>query len=137
MHGHAAKDDGRMLRRIIALLVSFADLAERAAGRSAPVRCFVLWILRWAEMVAEEFVFDAAGVPQPALEGTASAGNGPDDALRLAARFYALAAALCALLPLEGLFGRRHGRRGLAFGPVAQDCSRFSGGLKLKLNDTS
>ena len=137
MHVHAAMDDGRMLRRIIALLVSFAALAERAAGRSAPIRCFVLWILRRAEAVAEEFVFNAAGVPQPALERTASAGNGPDDALRLADRFYALAAALCALLPLDGLFDRRQGRRGLPFGPVAKGRDRFTGGSALKLNDTS
>ncbi|WP_367955312.1 hypothetical protein [Aquibium pacificus] len=136
MHVHAAMDDGRMLRRVIALLVSFAALAERAAGRSAPVRCFVLWILRRAEAVAEEFVFDAAGVPQPSLEGIASAGNDPDDALRLAARFYALATALCALLPLGG-FDWRSARRGLVFVPVPQGYDRLMGGYTLKLNDTS
>ena len=111
MDGQAGKGGERMLRRIIALLVSLAVLAERGADRSLPVRWLVLWILRRAETVVEDFLFDETGTP-PALEGLAPAGNGPDDALRLAARFRGLATALVALLPVECRLDRW---RGLAF----------------------
>ena len=119
MDVHAARGGERMLRRIIALLVASAVLAERAAERSLLVRWFVLWILRRAETVLEEYVFDETGMPPPAMEGFAPIGNGPDDALCLAARFKAFAAALCALLPLACLIGRRSARSCLAFGPIA------------------
>jgi hypothetical protein len=112
----------------MAMLVALAALAERAAARSYPVRCFVLWLLRRAEAVAEEFVFEATGTP--AIGGIAAVGNGPADAIRLAARFRALAAALGALLrpgqfcPCRNArvdaalrrFARRAGRLPLAFG---------------------
>ena len=137
MDGHAATGDERMLRRVIALLVSFAALAERAAARSAPVRWFVLLILRHAEAISENFVFEAAGMPSLALEGIAVVGNDPDDALRLAARFYALAAALCALLPIDGLFGGRDGRRGPASGRVGPGSGCPAGGWTRNANDTS
>jgi hypothetical protein len=114
-----------MLRRIIALLVSLAFLAERAAERSLPVRWLVLWILRRAETVVEDFVFDETGTPPPATQGFALAGNGREDALRLAARFRAFAAALCALLPLACPFGRRPALGGVAFGHVAPCCRRL------------
>jgi hypothetical protein len=55
------------LKRIVALLFSFAGLAERAAGRSYPVRCLVLWLLRRAEIIARDWI--AEGSPdamQPA-----------------------------------------------------------------------
>ena len=38
-----------VLKRMVALLVALADLADRASGRPYPVRCFVLWILRRAD----------------------------------------------------------------------------------------
>jgi hypothetical protein len=126
-----------MLRRIIALLVSLAILAERAAERSLPVRWLVLWILRRAETVVEDFVFDETGLPPPALEGIAPAGNGPNDALRLAARFRALAAALVLLLPLAGMFGRGISRRRLAIGHCAPGCRRPADGCAREPNDTS
>ena len=137
MDGQAARGGERMLRRIIALLASLAVLAERAADRSLPVRWFVLWILRRAETVVEEFAFDETGLPPPAMEGFAPIGNGPDDALRLAARFRALAAALCALLPLACPFGRRPARRGFAFGHVARGFGRRTGGWAREPYDTS
>ncbi|APH71798.1 hypothetical protein [Aquibium oceanicum] len=137
MDVQAAMVDERMLRRVIALLVSFADLAERVAGRSAPVRWLVLLILRHAEMVAEDFVFDAAGMPPAALEGIAAVGNDPDDALCLAARFYALAVALCALLPIGGRFDWRSVQRSLSSGPVAPGSGRALSGYAPKPNDTS
>jgi hypothetical protein len=127
-----------MLRRIIALLVSLAVLAERAAERSLPVRWLVLWILRRAETVVEDFVFDETGMPPPVMEGgSALAGNGRDDAFALAARFHALAAALTALLPLTCIFGRRPARRGLSFGNLAPGSGRRPGGWERKPYDTS
>ena len=137
MGGQAARGGDRMLRRIIALLVSLAVLAERAAERSWPVRWLVLWILRRAETVVEDFLFDETGTPPPALEGFAAAGNGPDDALRLAARFRALAAALGALLPLDRRFGRRPARRGFASGHFAPGSGRPLGSWTREPNDTS
>ncbi|APH72124.1 hypothetical protein [Aquibium oceanicum] len=137
MHVHAAMGDERMLRRIIALLVSFAAMAEQAATRSAPVRWFVLCLLLYAEKVAESFVIEAAGLPLSELEVIALDGKDPDDALSLAARFYALAAALCTLLPLRDLFERQPERRVLACGHAAPGSTcRFSG-RGWKPNDTS
>ena len=48
--------NGGMLLKIAAFLVSLALIAERAAGRSLPVRFLVLAILRRAESVATAFV---------------------------------------------------------------------------------
>lgn len=125
-----------MLRRVIALLFSFAVLAERSAGRSSLVRWFLLWILRRAETAAEAFVFDETGLPPLVLEGFAPVGNGPDDALCLAARFRALAAALRALLPIGHGPGRRR-RRGFAFGPAAPGSAHLPGGWTREPYDTS
>ena len=136
MDVHAARGGERMLRRIITLLVASAVLAERAAERSLLVRWLVLWILRRAETVLEEFVLDETGMPL-AVEGFAVVGNGPDDALALAARFRALAAALAALLPLACLFGRHPARRGFAFDHLAPLSGRRPGGWTREPNDTS
>ena len=136
MDVHAARAGERMLRRIIAQLVASAVLAERASERSLLVRWLVLWVLRRAETIALDFVFDETGMPLT-VEGFALAGNGPDDALLLAARFKALAAALCALLPLVRLFGRRPARREVAFGPVAPGCGLRPGGWTREPFDTS
>lgn len=108
-----------MLRRVIALLVAFAVLAERGAGRSPWVRWFVLWILRRAEAVAADFVFTQTGTPPPVREAIAAVGNDPEDSLRLAARFKALAAALRALLPIASPFGHQATRRRFASGSGA------------------
>ena len=97
MNGHAAIGDDRTLRRITAMLVALAALAEQAAVRSFPVRFLVLCILRHAEVVAWAFVADAIGTTRP-VSGEVPAGNGPSDAMLLAARLRALAAALVALL---------------------------------------
>ena len=137
MDGQAARGGERMLRRIIALLVSLAVLAERAAERSLPVRWLVLWILRRAETVVEEYVFDETGMPPPAMEGFVPIGNGPDDALRLAARFRALAAALAALLPPGCLFDRRPALGGVAFGLVAPVSDRLPASFTREPHDTS
>ena len=137
MDGQAGRGGDRMLRRIIALLVSLAVLAERAAERSLPVRWLVLWILRRAETVVEDFVFDETGMPPPVMQGIAAVGNGPDDALRLAARFRALATALVALLPVGWGFDRRPALRGVAFGHMARSSGHGLRGWTRKPNDTS
>ncbi len=140
MDVHAARGGDKALRRIAALLVSLAVLAERAAGRSFPVRCLVLWLLRRAETVAEDYVFEWTGTPPSAIAGIAAAGYGPADALRLAARFRVFAAALRTLLLSGGLVDDRHGRIGGAAANVAQ-CpggpSVALGGWRRKPNDTS
>jgi hypothetical protein len=55
MDARAAFRSERTLRRIVLLLVALAGLAERAADRSWPVRCFVLWLLRRAEAATAEW----------------------------------------------------------------------------------
>ncbi len=137
MDVHGAMRDDRMLRRVVALLVALAVLAEKAAHRSAPVRFIVLWLLRQAEAVAAEFVFEEIGVPALAADIVAAAGNGPEDAVRLAERLRVLAAALAAMLPDLCLFGRRTARRGLASGPVAPGSGRAPVGRWLRPIDTS
>ncbi|MCV0397216.1 MAG: hypothetical protein K5872_14750 [Rhizobiaceae bacterium] len=109
MEGYAA-GDGRRLRRIVALLVALAALAEQAAGRCYLVRCFVLWLLRRAEAVVADFVAEATGMPQPAFAGIGTTGNDPEDALLLAARLHALAEALGVLLRLALILPPLHGR---------------------------
>jgi hypothetical protein len=136
MNAYLAIGDERTLRRIMALLAALAVLAERVAVRSLPVRWLVLCILRRAETVAGEYVFEAAGMP-PVIEGLAAVGNGPADALRLAARLHALAAALGALLLYACRFDRRSARRGFAFGDVTPGSSRSLGCWRPKLIDTS
>jgi hypothetical protein len=48
--------EGRALRRIVALLLALAQLAERAGCMALPVRVIVLAVLRHAETVAFAFV---------------------------------------------------------------------------------
>lgn len=127
MNGQAALVSERALRRIVALLVALAVLSERAAARSAPIRWLVLLLLRRAETAAEEFVFEATGLP-PAPEGIAAAGNGPADALRLAARFRALAAALSVQLPNPCRLVYRSARHRFAAAPVVSAYTRRPAG---------
>ncbi|MFN3549932.1 MAG: hypothetical protein ACK4U0_20810 [Mesorhizobium sp.] len=93
--------DERRLRRIIALLVSLAGLAERAAGRSLPVRWLVLAFLRHAEAAARGYVVETAPWAWPYLEIDPEAGSSPMDAILLGQRLRMLAAILGALLPAE------------------------------------
>lgn len=95
--------DERTLRRIIALLVSFAGLADRAAGRSFPVRWLVLAILRYAQRVALGYLAETTGMDWAACfeEDT---GCRPDDDALLAGRFRTLAELLGALLPPDNRF---------------------------------
>ena len=84
----ACEEERAALKRIAALLFAFAGLAELASFRSPAVLGFVLWLLRHAEAVAWDFVGDAPGMPPMAI---GQAGNRPEDAMRLAASFRALA----------------------------------------------
>ena len=89
-----------MLLRIAALLVSLSLVAERAAGRSWPVRFLVLALLRRADAVATAFVageVEAVGAGEddfPWLDEVPEGGSSPLDAACLALRFRALAGVL-------------------------------------------
>ena len=50
----------RVLYRIVSVLLALADLAHRADGLPCPVRWVVVHILRKAEGVAREFIFEPA-----------------------------------------------------------------------------
>jgi hypothetical protein len=86
-----------MLLRIAALLVTLSLVAERAAGRSWPMRFLILLILRRAEAVATAFVAreaEAVGAGEddfPWLDEIADGGSSPLHAAWFALRFRALA----------------------------------------------
>jgi hypothetical protein len=117
MHGEALDD--RTLRRVIALLVALAALAERAAGRFFPVRWLVLCVLRRAEVVGRDFVIETAPWAWPYLEDALEPGSSPMDAVLLGQRLRMLAAVLRALLaPIDPLDGWRSGRDGARHCPA-------------------
>lgn len=94
---HAAETaENQALVRIVAMLIALAALAERVHGRSRPVRCLVLWILRPAEAVARGFVDEVTSASlQPSCRLSAFGTDGSsDDALRLALSFRSMAATL-------------------------------------------
>lgn len=121
--------DSEVLRHIVALLVSLAALAERAADLSGRRhRAKVLGILMWGEAEARAFVI---GLATSGIAGThaqaqafADADDVPfsrSDAAHLAVRLRALALILCLLLA-DGLahavagprFARKNADAGLA-----------------------
>jgi hypothetical protein len=85
------RDYHEVLRRIAAMLLALAALAERAGDRSRPVRALVLWALRQAEAVASTFVAETDPLVPIAYS---MPGSGHDEAARLAEAFRMLAAAL-------------------------------------------
>lgn len=96
------EEEGRALRRIVALLLALAQVADRAGSMSFPVRVVVLAILRHAEIVAWGFAFATASGPtarprkhqplQPIPAGAPVAvPHGPADAARLSLSLRALA----------------------------------------------
>lgn len=87
------------LTRIAGTLLSLAVLAERLYGKPEALRSLVLWILRPAEAIARDFVLahDVCEHALPAMVVSGSGGDSAADALRLAHRFRALAAALTAI----------------------------------------
>lgn len=136
MDARAACGSERRLRRIVRLLVALATLAERAAQRSWPVRCLVLWFVLRAETVAGDWLLEVTGMELRAMAGSSSLGHGPADALSLAARLYALAAALGALLPLAEP-DRRPAWRRASLDPASLLLAGFHGGWRPEPNDTS
>ena len=116
-----------MLLKIAALLLSLSLVAERAAGRSWPVRFLVLAILRRAEAVATSFVAataDTAGASEddfPWLGDTAESGSSPLDAAFLALRFRLLAEVL-ELCRAAGRSGNTSGNRARS-GNSAGNCA--------------
>jgi hypothetical protein len=87
-----------VLERIVALLFSLADLADRTVGLSVHRRRHVLGILRGSE--AEAWAFLIGGMA-PSAPAPTDAPDTADDALRLAARLRALALLLMAFLARE------------------------------------
>jgi hypothetical protein len=88
------RDYYEMLRRIAAILLALATVAERAANRSRPVRWLVLWILQRAEAVASAYV---AEIDPFAPMADLAPADGHDEAVRLAETFCMLAARVLVL----------------------------------------
>jgi hypothetical protein len=135
-----AKSSDRSLGGIVAILVSLAVLAERAAGRSFPVRWVVLVLLRRAEAVVSDFVSGAMPYEWPCLGEAEETGNDPADAILLAARLRALAAVVAALMPPAPRFPRRGGPVESALARSAPLPGRLAvtfGGVTGGPNDTS
>ncbi|CAG1005174.1 MAG: hypothetical protein F9K19_06615 [Rhizobiaceae bacterium] len=149
----AWQEERAALMRLVALLNAFAGLAERAAGRSAFVRGIVLWILRRAEAIAREFVTGEEDLPHHAAPPSAApdptgntAGNRPEDALRLAETFRALAFELEAQIALlctpgDGRSGRTEGsfstRRAATMSAALSAFVSRAGPLRVAAPDTS
>jgi hypothetical protein len=95
--GRATGSD-RVLEHIVAMLVALAVQAERAAGRSFPVRWLVLAILRRAELAACACVAEVTRCEWSWLEDPVELRCDPADAILLAARLRMLAAVLASLL---------------------------------------
>lgn len=99
-----------VLTRIVALLYSLADLAERAAVRSPAIRHLVLLFLRPAESVAREMVIRNPrhfGASVPELLVVDWTDDSADDAMRLARRFREFALTLESLVALMLVKGVR------------------------------
>lgn len=97
--GRTDTTNPQALLRIVAVLLALADLAERSSRRSPAVRSLVLWLLRSGEVVARDHL---AGLTRPATgQGEALqlpfTDGSAAEALRIAAGFRNLAAALAAL----------------------------------------
>lgn len=136
----AIRDEG-VLWRIVAMLVALAALADRAATRSYPVRCLVLWLLRPAEAMGWAFVGETAGAQlYPFVDDASAERNSAADALLLAWRFRVLAATLGALLRLARRYSCRIAGFTVAPGvgePEIQRLSVAPAGSAVPANDTS
>lgn len=90
-----AKGGTDRLERIVVLLLSFADLAERTAGRCLPLRWLMMWRLWQADRLARElvagFLSTAAGTLRESPPSPARHRHGRADALALALSLRALA----------------------------------------------
>jgi hypothetical protein len=114
MDWKANDEDGQALASIAGMLVALAVLAERACGRSLPIRCLILWILRPAEAVARDFVIgeaQAVGVAAPHQPAPMPGVDSIAELMRLAACFRALALAMRKLSTMPRRFAGRSARR--------------------------
>ena len=113
----AMEEERAALKRIVALLFALAGLADLACGRSRAVRGFVLWLLRQAEIVAQDFV---GGVPDapPASTQLGPAGSSRTEAMRLAESFRALTRQLDRQARLAFRGADRGDTGPLSFGPA-------------------
>ena len=93
--GRKAKGGTDVLGSIVATLLALALLAERAAGRSRPVRRRALWYIWQADAVLREFVagseWNTAGRLWSPTLPAARCGTDPEDAFALAVSLRALA----------------------------------------------
>jgi hypothetical protein len=93
--------DLRALDGIVATLLSLAGLAEKAARAPFPVRWLVLWFVRLAETVAQDFVAGstegAALLAWSPSRTTPPHGSSPADAIDLALSLSGLAHAVAKL----------------------------------------
>jgi hypothetical protein len=85
------------LRRLAVVLLVLAEVAERAAGRSWPVRSLVLWLLGRAEARVRGFAERAGALPLFSVGYPVCLSGGSGEAGRLASSFRALAASFFAL----------------------------------------
>ena len=92
-----------MMKGIVAMLLSFARLAELVSCTPRPVRSFVLWLLRRAETVVRDWIDG----PADFWPDTIRAGNDRADALDLAASLRALARAVRQIAAEYRRFARR------------------------------
>ncbi|MFH1796540.1 MAG: hypothetical protein ABIK36_20595 [Pseudomonadota bacterium] len=103
-HHQTIDENQKALRRIVAVLLALAGLLDRAAGRSRGVCRLVVWLLRPGEVVARDYLDRLApgaarlAAPEPLRLGATESCYGAAEALRLAASFRALAAALAAFV---------------------------------------
>jgi len=113
-----------IIKRIVAVLLVLADLADRARHASRPERCRILGILRQAEIVAQ--VADHArqrGAPPlgggcPGAAMPDAGGNEPADAAHLALRLRALSLVWATLLAWMLRIARRRST-GSRFAPAS------------------
>ena len=129
MHRTADSEVNRQqLMRIVALLVSFAALAERVACLPPPVRVAVMFFLRPAESVARAFV---AGLCGPSGPMSIASNDDAASAIGLADRFRALAAVLAAVAAGLSVSDRpgassAPGRRGALALPAGRPAHAFA-----------
>lgn len=100
MDGNRRKGTERsVLDRIVLTLLSLADLAEQAAGRSASVRLAVLTLLWQADAAVRDYIatpaWHEAGRQWSPAVPVVRYGSDPSDAFALAASLRALALIIC------------------------------------------
>lgn len=90
-------EHSKALRRVVAVLLALADLAERASGRSFAVRSLVLWLLGSAEALTRGYLAKLTRDTPVQAEQFRVTRDSASEAIRLAASFRQLAAILAAL----------------------------------------